>query len=149
MPSVGTPLSSSEARVKRAEARPPKATSTIDLVRNPDILAEVASRADAPFCVGFAAESEQLLAHARAKLVRKGVPLIVGNLGPATFGRDDNALLLVDADTERALPADGSSADKLTLARELMRDLATRLARQGRVRAGHAAPGEPTDPPIH
>jgi hypothetical protein len=42
--------------------------------------------------------------HAREKLLRKGVPLIVGNLGPATFGRDDNTLVLVDARGERELP---------------------------------------------
>jgi len=78
--------------------------------------------------VGFAAESENLLAHARAKLLRKRIPLIIGNLGPATFGRDDNSLLVVDAQTEHALPADGRATDKLTLARILMQELATRLA---------------------
>ena len=59
--------------------------------------------------------------------MRKGVPLLVGNIGPATFGQDDNALLLVDAHTHRALPADGRHADKLSLARELMQELARRL----------------------
>lgn len=108
------PAALSEHKIKK-EGK--KVAPTFELTENPDILATVAALPQAPYCVGFAAESEQLLAHARAKLVRKGVPLIVGNLGPATFGRDDNALLLVDADTERALPADGSSADKLTLAR--------------------------------
>jgi phosphopantothenoylcysteine decarboxylase/phosphopantothenate--cysteine ligase len=82
--------------------------------------------------VGFAAESENLLEHARAKLVRKNLPLIVGNMGPATFGRDDNSLLVVDADSHRSLPADGSTADKLTLARELMHDIAARLRSAGR-----------------
>ena len=53
----------------------------------------------------------------------KGVPLIVGNVGPATFGRDDNTLLLVDAHGEHALP----TADKLTLARALVADIAQRL----------------------
>jgi hypothetical protein len=47
--------------------------------------------------VGFAAESQNCCEHARAKRLRKGVPLIVANLGPATFGRDDNTLVLVDA----------------------------------------------------
>jgi phosphopantothenoylcysteine decarboxylase/phosphopantothenate--cysteine ligase len=70
--------------------------------------------------VGFAAESHDLARHAREKLLRKGVPLIVGNVGPATFGRDDNTLLLVDAHGERALP----TADKLTLARALVADIA-------------------------
>ena len=77
--------------------------------------------------MGFAAESENLLEHARSKLVRKKLPLIVGNLGPATFGKDDNALLVIDAQQHYPLPADGSSADKLTLARQLMADLARRL----------------------
>ena len=90
----------------------------------------VAALPDAPYCVGFAAESENLLEHARAKLVRKKLPLIVGNLGPATFGRDDNALLLVDAHGHAALPPDGSTADKLTLARALVAEIARRLKGQ-------------------
>jgi phosphopantothenoylcysteine decarboxylase / phosphopantothenate---cysteine ligase len=95
------------------------------LTENPDILAAVARLSPRPYCVGFAAESHDLAQHARAKRLRKNVPLIVGNLGPATFGRDDNSLLLVDAHGERAL----ATADKLTLARELVREIAERLAR--------------------
>ena len=76
------------------------------------------------FCVGFAAESHDLLKHAREKLQRKNVPLIVANIGPATFGRDDNALTLVDAKGQRELPR----ADKLTLARQLVADIAARIA---------------------
>ncbi|NDG39574.1 MAG: bifunctional phosphopantothenoylcysteine decarboxylase/phosphopantothenate--cysteine ligase CoaBC [Betaproteobacteria bacterium] len=95
-----------------------------DWVENPDILAAVARLDGRPFCVGFAAESHDLAFHAREKLVRKNVPLVVGNLGPATFGRDDNSLLLVDAQGERAL----ATADKLSLARELVREIADRLA---------------------
>jgi phosphopantothenoylcysteine decarboxylase/phosphopantothenate--cysteine ligase len=99
------------------------------LVENPDILAAVAALppAQRPWCVGFAAESENLAAHARAKMVRKGVPLVVGNLGPATFGRDDNSLLLVDAAGDHPLPP----ADKLTLARQLVQEIATRMAAAG------------------
>jgi len=97
---------------------------TFELTENPDILAAVARLPKRPYCVGFAAESHDLLRHAREKLERKGVPLIVGNLGPATFGRDDNALMLVDAHGHRELPR----ADKLTLARELVADIARRLA---------------------
>jgi phosphopantothenoylcysteine decarboxylase/phosphopantothenate--cysteine ligase len=104
-----------------------KLAPSFELTENPDILAAVASLARPPYCVGFAAESERLLEHARAKLQRKCVPLIVGNLGPATFGKDDNALLLVDAEHARPLPADGTPTDKLTLARELMAELARRL----------------------
>ena len=101
-----------------------KAAPGIEMAENPDILAAVARLPDAPYCVGFAAESHDLLKHAREKLERKKVPLIVGNLGPATFGRDDNALLLVDARGERELPR----ADKLTLARALVAEIASRMA---------------------
>jgi len=107
-----------------------KVAPMFELTENPDILADVARLPEAqrPWCVGFAAESENLLQHAREKLQRKNVPLIVGNLGPATFGRDDNALVLVDAQGERELP----QADKLTLARALVADIARRLAEAGR-----------------
>ena len=96
---------------------------TLDLTENPDILADVARLQPRPYCVGFAAESENLVAHARDKLQRKQVELVVGNLGPATFGRDDNTLVLVDAQGQRELP----TADKLSLARELVREIAGRL----------------------
>ncbi len=99
------------------------AVPAIPMTENPDILATVARLPKPPYCVGFAAESHELLANARAKRLRKGVPLIVGNLGPATFGRDDNALLLVDAQGERELPR----ADKLSLARALVAEIAQRL----------------------
>ncbi|MEI2677353.1 MAG: bifunctional phosphopantothenoylcysteine decarboxylase/phosphopantothenate--cysteine ligase CoaBC [Burkholderiaceae bacterium] len=118
------PASLSEQKIKKNGS---KIAPIFELTENPDILAAVASQALArgrPFCVGFAAESHDLLKHSREKLVRKQVPLIVGNLGPATFGRDDNALVLVDADGHRDLP----QADKLTLARWLIADIALRLA---------------------
>ena len=102
-----------------------KVAPLFELTENPDILAAVAQRCAGgrPFCVGFAAESHDLLKHSREKLERKRVPLIVGNLGPATFGRDDNTLVLVDAHGHRELP----QADKLTLARSLIADVALRL----------------------
>jgi len=102
-----------------------KTSPTFELTENPDILAAVAALPDKPFCVGFAAESQDLLKHAREKLLRKKVPLVVGNLGPATFGRDDNALLLVDEQGQRELP----HSDKLSLARELVQEIARRLAK--------------------
>jgi len=108
---------------KEAGAAPP----TLRFLENPDILAEVAAsaraRSGALYCVGFAAESENLLAHAQAKRARKNVPLLVGNIGPDTFGQDDNALLLVDAHGHRTL----ARASKANLARELIHDLAQRL----------------------
>jgi phosphopantothenoylcysteine decarboxylase / phosphopantothenate---cysteine ligase len=102
---------------------------TLSFVENPDILAAVAqserARDGALYCVGFAAESHDLLAHAQAKRARKGVPLLVGNIGPATFGQDDNALLLVDAQSTQELV----QAPKLTLARQLVAEIARRLPR--------------------
>jgi phosphopantothenoylcysteine decarboxylase / phosphopantothenate---cysteine ligase len=110
-----------------------QAAPQIELTENPDILAAVAALpADQrPYCVGFAAESQDLARHARAKLLKKNLPLVVGNMGPATFGRDDNALLLVDAEGETELPADGGRADKLVLARALVADIARRLKAAG------------------
>jgi phosphopantothenoylcysteine decarboxylase/phosphopantothenate--cysteine ligase len=105
----------------------------LSFVETPDILATIAQSErgkkglsgmpDGLFCVGFAAESQDLLANAQAKRVRKGVPLLVGNIGPATFGQDDNALLLVDAKTVKELPR----ASKRHLAQQLVADIAMRL----------------------
>jgi phosphopantothenoylcysteine decarboxylase / phosphopantothenate---cysteine ligase len=102
-------------------------TPVLDFVENQDILASVARLPQPPYCVGFAAESHDLLHHAREKLERKGVPLIVANLGPATFGADDNTLTLVDAQGHRELPR----ADKLTLARQLVLEIAARITESG------------------
>ena len=96
-------------------------------VENPDILSEVAHSKRALsgelYCVGFAAESENLQANAQAKRVRKGVPLLVANLGPATFGKDDNALLLVDDEGVAELPR----ASKRALAQQLVAEIARRV----------------------
>jgi phosphopantothenoylcysteine decarboxylase/phosphopantothenate--cysteine ligase len=101
--------------------------TAIQFQENPDILAEVAAspraQTGALYCVGFAAESHDLQAHAQAKRLRKGVPLMVGNIGPATFGADDNALLLVDAQGSTEWPR----ATKLALARQLVAEVARRL----------------------
>ena len=118
------PATSSERKIKKdGSGQPPQLSFT----ENPDILATVAQLPRAQsgelFCVGFAAESHDLEDNAQAKRKRKGVPLLVGNIGPATFGRDDNALLLVDAGGRREL----ARASKLSLARELVADIARRL----------------------
>ena len=101
-----------------------KTVPSFQMTENPDILASVAALPNPPYCVGFAAESQDLLKHAREKLERKNVPLVVGNIGPATFGADDNTLTLVDAQGHRELPR----ADKLRLARQLVAEIARRLA---------------------
>ena len=98
----------------------------VQFVENPDILATVAKSARAQsgqlYCVGFAAESHDLAENARTKRLRKGVPLLVGNIGPATFGQDDNALLLVDEHGATELPRNS----KLALARQLVAEIANR-----------------------
>lgn len=119
------PANAAEQKIKKDGSGEVPALS---FVENPDILATVAqserARSGRLYCVGFAAESEDLLAHASAKRVRKGVPLLVGNIGPATFGQDDNALLLVDAQGHRELPR----APKAELGRQLVAEIARRLA---------------------
>ncbi len=119
------PARAAEHKIKKGDKRQ---APRVELVETVDILAAVAASDKPPYCVGFAAESENLAAHARSKLERKKLPLVVGNLGPATFGRDDNALLLVDAHGEQALPSGGGRADKLTLARALVAEIARRRA---------------------
>lgn len=118
------PATSAEHKIKKDGSGLPPA---LQFVENPDILAGVAAseraRSGQLFCVGFAAESHDLEAHAQAKRLRKNVPLLVGNIGPATFGQDDNALLLVDAHGTQALP----HANKLVLARQLAAEIARRL----------------------
>lgn len=114
------PASWSDQKIKKDKN---KALLPLEFVENPDTLAHVAGLERPPYCVGFAAESHDLLRHAREKLIRKNVPLMVANLGPATFGQDDNTVTLVDAQSHRELPR----ADKLTLARQLVSEIACRL----------------------
>ncbi len=94
---------------------------------NQDILATVAQSSAAKsgklFCVGFAAESHDLLENAQAKRLRKNVPLLIGNIGPDTFGQDHNALLLVDANGAVEM----ARASKISLARQLVREISQRL----------------------
>ena len=104
---------------------------SLAFVENPDILAVIAAseraRSGALYCVGFAAESQDLEAQAKTKRLRKGVPLLVGNIGPATFGQDDNALLLIDAQGTLAMPRNSKQA----LARLLVAEIAKRLPEIG------------------
>ena len=115
---------SAQKMKKDGSGEPPK----LEFAENPDILAGIAqsprARSGRLFCVGFAAESHDLIANAQAKRARKGVPLLVGNIGPATFGADDNALVLVDEKGTQELPR----ASKLQLARQLVAEIARRIA---------------------
>ncbi len=93
---------------------------TLELVPNPDILSYVAGLKKPPFCVGFAAESENLREHALAKRAAKKIPLLAANLAQHAIGADDNELILFDDAGEHVLPR----ADKLTQARALLQHLA-------------------------
>jgi phosphopantothenoylcysteine decarboxylase/phosphopantothenate--cysteine ligase len=93
----------------------------------PDILATVAARtnlAGHPYCVGFAAESENLVKFGADKREKKGIPLLVGNIGHHTFGQDDNTIILFDENGHTILPR----ADKLTLARQLISEISKRIS---------------------
>jgi phosphopantothenoylcysteine decarboxylase/phosphopantothenate--cysteine ligase len=95
--------------------------------QNPDILASVAARtnlAGHPYCVGFAAESENLVKFGADKREKKGIPLLVGNIGHHTFGQDDNTIILFDENGHTILPR----ADKLTLARQLISEISKRIS---------------------
>jgi len=111
-----------------------KSMPNIEFMPNPDILLTMAQSANKekgksrkdkphPYCVGFAAESTKLEEHADEKRKRKGIPLIVGNIGPDTFGSDLNQLLLIhDRGTKKL-----AKAPKLQLARQLIQFVATQL----------------------
>jgi phosphopantothenoylcysteine decarboxylase/phosphopantothenate--cysteine ligase len=102
---------------------------SIEFIANPDILLDVSKTVKTksgkphPYCVGFAAESTNLEAHADEKRKRKGIPMIVGNIGPDTFGSDLNQLLVIDAQGSKKL----AKAEKLQLARQLIQLLAKKI----------------------
>ena len=117
------PAAQSDQKIKKdGSGQPP----VLHFTENPDILHTVAQSERATsgklFCVGFAAESHDLVNNAQAKRARKGIPLLVGNIGPLTFGQDDNEMLLVDEQGIQPMPR----ASKLVLARELVAEIARR-----------------------
>jgi phosphopantothenoylcysteine decarboxylase/phosphopantothenate--cysteine ligase len=123
------PAQVSVKKIRKIESNAPPELRFVD---NPDILAEVAALPNPPYCVGFAAETDDtnndqrdqaLISLASAKRIRKGVPLLAANFGPDTFGSDDNALILVDQTGSIALP----HASKDALARTLVAEIARRM----------------------
>ncbi len=108
----------SEQKIKKRDA-----ALTLELLPNPDILAFVANLPKPPFCVGFAAESENLYEYAEQKRRAKKLPLLVGNIAQHAIGSDENELVLFDDHGSHALPR----GDKLTLARSLMQHIAQRF----------------------
>lgn len=112
------PAGVSQQKIKRS-----RELRTLALEPNPDILAEVAALPRPPYCVGFAAESENLEDHASAKRIAKNVPLIVGNLVQDGLGTDENRIVLFDDNGSTPL----APAPKLDLARQIVAHVARRI----------------------
>jgi phosphopantothenoylcysteine decarboxylase/phosphopantothenate--cysteine ligase len=112
-----TPERASAQKIKKS-----KEALTIPLKPTTDILAAVASRPNAPYCVGFAAESQDVLKLAEEKRRRKRVPLIVANRAQDAIGNEANEVTLLDDSGSHPLPR----LDKLTLARRLVAEIARR-----------------------
>ena len=118
------PVAVAEHKLKKTESESAQRGRTIELTTNPDILAEVASLPAAPYCVGFAAESQNLDEYAEAKRQRKRLPLIIGNLVTDGMGTSENRVTLYDDHGRHPLPI----LHKSELARRLVEELARRLA---------------------
>ena len=116
----------SDQKLKKTGA---DAAPALAFAPNPDILADVAALTDGPWCVGFAAETEHLETHAQAKRLRKGVPLLVGNLAQDVMDADATSLMLFDDRGAHPL----AKASKRDATRALLRDIAVRWrAHRGR-----------------
>jgi phosphopantothenoylcysteine decarboxylase / phosphopantothenate---cysteine ligase len=109
------PAKASEQKIKKTDAK-----MTLELVPTTDILGTIASLPNAPFCVGFAAESEKLEEYAEAKRKRKKLPLLAANLAQEAIGADDNQIILFDDDGAHPLPR----AAKEVVARQLVAHIA-------------------------
>jgi phosphopantothenoylcysteine decarboxylase/phosphopantothenate--cysteine ligase len=109
------PRNAAEHKIKKGSA-----SVTLELEANPDILAEVAARLDAPMCVGFAAESRDLATYAEGKRIAKKLALVVGNLVQDGLGGDTNAVTLFDGTGSYGLPP----ADKSEVARGIVEHIA-------------------------
>lgn len=113
-----SPLASADQKIKKSEE-----TLTIQLRRNKDILAEVASLPKPPYCIGFAAETEQVLEHARQKRLAKKLPMIIANQANLALGNDSNSVTIIDNTGEYTL----ATADKTTIATKILKHLQQRL----------------------
>lgn len=114
------PVDPKSHKIKRGNGK-----LSLELAPNPDILGEVAALPKGPFCVGFAAETENLEENAQIKRKEKGIPLLAANLAQETFGKDDNALTLFDDRGVHELPR----APKIVVARQLVAHIASMLSK--------------------
>lgn len=113
------PAKAQASKIKKTGA----ALTTLELKPTVDILARVAARPNAPFCVGFSAETDDVRANAEAKRRKKNVPLLIANRAQDAFGQDENEVALIDESGVHPLPRMG----KLALARRLVAEIAARL----------------------
>ena len=97
----------------------------IELTENPDILASIASLPNPPFCVGFAAESERVLEHAKVKRIRKNIPMLVANQISQSMGKTTNQITIIDDENEISFP----ETDKRQAADNIVKHLTARLNR--------------------
>ena len=104
-------------KIKKAHADD---VPSLEFVQTPDILATIAKLPNAPYCVGFAAESEYVIEYAQAKRIKKNIPLMIANQGPATFGSEYNQVSLVTAEGVTTLP----NMRKDALAQQLIQAIA-------------------------
>lgn len=109
----------SSEKLKKQAGQPPE----LHFVQNPDILAEVASLKDGPFCVGFAAETQDLSTLGAEKRIRKGIPMLVGNLAQHVMDADHTTVSIFDERGEQTLP----TGDKQDVARLIVQAIAERL----------------------
>ena len=100
-----------------------KDTPTLELETNPDILASVAALPKPPFCIGFAAESEKVLEYARAKRLRKGIPMLIANDVSQAMGKSSNQITIITDHEELSFP----EKEKSQVAGEIVQSLARYL----------------------
>jgi phosphopantothenoylcysteine decarboxylase/phosphopantothenate--cysteine ligase len=112
---------SSAQKIKKSD----QASPALEFELNPDILAEVAKKSSGkkPYCVGFAAETNDLEKHAQEKRIKKNIPMLLANLGPDTFGLDENQLLIVE---EKGMTKT-NKLNKIALSREIIQLVSTKI----------------------
>lgn len=106
-------------KIKKSEE-----TLTLKLIKNKDILTDVASLPNPPYCVGFAAETEQILEYANQKRLAKRIPMIIANHANTAMGSDYNEVTIIDAQGEHPLGKD----DKRNIAFKILAHLNTQLS---------------------
>ena len=113
-----SPVQTSTQKIKKSED-----TLTIELKRNKDILADVASLPNAPYCVGFAAETEHVIEYAKQKRIAKKIPMIIANHAISTMGKDVNQVTIIDEQGAHTLPL----ADKTAIATQILQHLSSQI----------------------